>query len=304
MRLTFLAVVLPAVVYACHRAPAEAPAEMEGATPVTVTHPTIGRISEEVSLNATASFQIKIPVKSDINGYLSQVAVTPGQQVQKGQVLFMIKTREAAHLGTLSSLDTSLRFSGLVKIMAPVNGFVNELSVAAGDYVQEGETLVTVSDQNSLVFLLELPYELKPNMPANKTLLLTLPDGKQLEGAPDRLLPVVNPASQTQTCVIKVHHSGTIPENLVASVRFIKNSKNNVVLLPREALLTNEVQDEYWIMKMIDSITAVKVIVDKGIESPDQVEVTGTGLTPGDIVLLSGNYGLPDTARVIIKQEE
>jgi hypothetical protein len=53
-------------------------------------------------------------------------------------------------------------------------------------------------------------------------------------------------------------------------------------------------------MKMTDSVTAVKVPVKKGMENAEKVEVSAPNLGLGDKVVLSGNYGLADTARVNI----
>ena len=67
---------------------------------------------------------------------------------------------------------------------------------------------------------------------------------------------------------------------------------------PRYSLLT------CWVMKMIDSVTAVKVPVVKGIETSDRVEILRPQFSPNDKILLTGNYGLPDTAKVIIMKKE
>ena len=56
-------------------------------------------------------------------------------------------------------------------------------------------------------------------------------------------------------------------------------------------------------MKMTDSITAVKVPVIIGLETSDQVEITSPKLLSSDQILITGNYGLPDTARVIIEKK-
>jgi hypothetical protein len=53
-------------------------------------------------------------------------------------------------------------------------------------------------------------------------------------------------------------------------------------------------------MKMIDSTTAVKVPIKKGIETTDQVEILSPVFSTGDRILVTGNYGLPDTAKVKI----
>jgi len=48
----------------------------------------------------------------------------------------------------------------------------------------------------------------------------------------------------------------------------------------------------------------VKVPVQKGIESDDEVEITQPQLSVTDRIVYSGNYGLPDTARVSVTPEE
>ena len=269
--------------------------------PVTVTHADFTSMVDGVELNATSSFLLKTNVKSNANGYLQEVNAQLGQPVGKGKRMFVIRSKEAHSIGnSLAALDTSLHFSGLIPIQAPGSGYVTQLAYQAGDYVQDGEILATISDVNSLVFMLELPYELKPFLPKNKTLQLVLPDGQKLFGIITRAMPSVDPVSQTQSYVVKVPHAAAIPENLVAKVMFVKSVKKGAVSLPKEAIVTNETQSEFWIMKMVGSSTAVKVLVRKGIETSDRVEILSPVLKPTDKILLTGNYGLPDTAKVTI----
>lgn len=155
-----------------------------GRTPVSVTHPITGAMNEVVELNATSSFMVKTFVKSNTNGYLQEVNVQLGDRVSKGKRIFVIRSKEAENLGnTVAALDSSLRFSGTVRITSPGNGYITQLTYRAGDYVQDGETLVAISDINSLVFMLELPYELRPFLPNNKTVQLILSDGKKITGS-------------------------------------------------------------------------------------------------------------------------
>lgn len=275
----------------------------EGRTPVTVTTVKIGALNECVELNATSQFQLKTSVKSSANGYLQEVGIRLGQQVSKGDKLFVIRSKEAQNLGnTVSRIDSSLRFSGRIRVNAPGSGYILQLAYREGDYVQDGETIATIGDLNSLVFLLELPYELKPFLPGNRTITLSLPDGEQLKGTVTSAMPVIDAASQTQSYIVKVNNSKPIPENLIAKVQFIKKASSKAMLLPKEAILTNEVQSQFWIMQMKDSTTAVKVMVKKGIEAGDSVEIVSPQLSPDSKILVTGNYGLPDTAKVVIEK--
>ena len=56
-------------------------------------------------------------------------------------------------------------------------------------------------------------------------------------------------------------------------------------------------------MKMIDSTTAVKVDIVKGMETSDRIEVVSPLFSKTDKFVLNGNYGLPDTARVKVMKQ-
>jgi multidrug efflux pump subunit AcrA (membrane-fusion protein) len=272
-------------------------------TPVTVTGISTGPLAEYIELNASSSFLQKNYIKANANGYLQSNFTQPGQYVNRGQVLFTIKTKEAQSIGNaVNQLDSSFRFSGTNAIKAGEKGFITQLNHQAGDYVQDGEQLAVISDMNSFAFLLDLPYELRPYMQNKKTVELMLPDGEKLTGTVSGSLPSVDPASQTQSIFIKVNAGHPIPENLIAKVRITKSFKNNTVSLPKATVLTDETQSEFWIMKMIDSSTAVKVVVTKGIETGERIEILSPPLSAADKILLTGNYGLADTAKVKIIQ--
>lgn len=277
---------------------------LDAGIPVTVTTISVGPLAESVELNATSVFQLKTFIKANATGYLQSVNAQLGNYINKGQQVFVIKTKEAEALGnTINALDSSFRFTGLVHIKSPGSGYVTTLSYRNGDYVQDGEQLAIISDRNSFVFLLDLPYELKPFLTGNKNIQLKLPDGTQLNGYVASLMPTVDPVSQTQGIVIKVNGNQQIPEGLIAKVVLVKKSKTNAVSLPKEAVLTDEVQGEFWVMKLIDSVTAVKVAVKKGLENGSTVEILSPVFSMNDKILLTGNYGLSDTARVTVLQQ-
>jgi multidrug efflux pump subunit AcrA (membrane-fusion protein) len=281
-----------------------ADSQPEGSVPVTTIHPSYQPLANNVELNATSVFLVKTYVKSNTNGYLKEVFVRLGGKTGRGKKMFLIRSKESENLGnSISSLDPSFRFKGLVSILSPCNGYVTQLNYQSGDYVQDGETLATICDMNSLVFMLDLPYELKSYLNKNKIVDLILSDGKKLKGILTSPMPVVDPVSQTLSYIIKVSKANSIPENLVAKVVFIKNKKANALSLPKEAILTNDTQSAFWIMKMIDNTTAVKVFVKKGIETDKQVEILSPDFQITDNILLTGNYGLPDTAKVTIENK-
>lgn len=273
-------------------------------TPVTITSVSREPMADYIELNAISSYLLKSFVKSNATGYLDAGNIRLGQFVQRGQILFTIKTKEATALGnTINSLDTSFHFSGENTIRASGSGFITQLDHQPGDYVQDGEQLAIITDKSSFVFLLDMPYELRPFVINKKSLELILPDGEKLNGHIDHAMPVMDSATQTQRVVISVHPDYVIPENLIAKVKIVKDDKPSVISLPKAAIITDETQTEFWVMKMTDSVTAVKVSVKKGIESNGRVEITDPPFSDKDKIVVTGNYGLPDTAHVTIENK-
>ena len=283
-------------------APAEE-AATETRTPVTVTSVRYGPIEEFIELNATSTYLQKSYVKSNINGYVKSVNIKLGDLVRPGQALFVLKTKEAEAIGnSVNRLNPDFKFSGVNAIPANEGGYIAELNHQAGDYVQDGEQLAVISNSKSFMFVVNMPYEDKPYIAIGKQVQLTLPDGERILGTVQSTMPMMDSASQTQAVAVRVNSSHSIPQNLVAKVKIVKVSKASAASLPKKAVLSDETLSQFWVMKMINDTTAVKMPVKTGIETGDQVEIVSPDFSPQDKVLLSGNYGLPDTALVVVQK--
>ncbi|WP_316797709.1 HlyD family efflux transporter periplasmic adaptor subunit [Pedobacter frigidisoli] len=272
-------------------------------TPVQVTHVADSSLSEYVELSAVSAYLEKSFVKANINGYIEKANTTTGQKVGGGQKLFTLITKEARSIGnTVNKLDPGFKFSGISIIRAEQGGIIVQVNHQKGDYVQDGEALATISNRNSLVFLLDLPYELNQIIKQNGNLTVMLPDGTSLPGAVSGTMPAVDSLAQTQRYIIKVPAGKDIPEGLIAKVTLSKLSHSNAQVLPKSAILANETEDEFWVMKLINDSTAVKVKVKKGIENSRITEVLSPRFSKSDRIITSGNYGIADTAKVKIQQ--
>lgn len=272
----------------------------ETRTPVTVTSVSFDPIKEYIELNATASFLQQNYVKSNLNGYIKQANIKIGDYVNRGKTLFVLKTKEAEAIGNaVNKLNPDFKFSGINVISANANGYVTELNHQQGDYVQDGEQLAVMSDAKSFVFVMNVPYEDKPYVSIGKQVEVILPDQERLQGTISSAMPMIDSVSQTQSFSVRVNPTHTIPQNLVVKIKIVKVSKTTAATLPKKSVLSDETLSEFWVMKMIDDTTAVKVLVKKGIETGDRVEILSPDFSPKDKILLSGNYGLADTAKVI-----
>lgn len=309
----FLKTIFPILVltaFGCHSPNSTVPEStpVKPGTPVTVTSIEISSLREVTELNATAAFLQKSVIKATANGYLRGGNIQLGQFVRAGQVLYTLQNKEASALGNLvGAVDTSFHLKTLLDIRANQTGFVTQLDREPGDYVQDGEQLAVISDAHSFAFVLDLPFELRRYLSQNRTVELILPDSSRLRATVSSAMPTVDPVSQTQRFVLNVPAANggrSIPENLIARVLWTKSIRPQAVSLPKAAVLTDEMQHEWWVMQLVDDSTAVKVPVRKGLESGDRVEIVAPKFGKDDRILISGNFGMPDTAHVMVLEQE
>jgi len=294
------------IVSSCHSKTAEettTAGEQETVTPVTVTSVTGGPMAEYIELNATSTFLQSAVIKATANGYVTAVNAQIGNLVSAGQNVFVLITKEAKSIGNdINRLDSSFKFTGTIHVKSGITGYVSEISHQVGDYVQEGEQLAAVNDVRSFVFILNLPYELRPYVLNKQTVDLLLPDGKTLVGRIASVMPVVDSVSQTQNIVLKVNEKN-LPSNLIAKVKVEKTARPNTISLPKQSVLSDETQASFWVMKLLNDSTAIKVMVTKGIEMYDKIEILSPVFSTSEKFLVTGNYGLPDTAKIKVIQQ-
>lgn len=270
-------------------------------TPVTVTTVSHITLNEYIELNATSTFQQQNYVKSNLNGYIVKSNVKFGEFVQQGQPLFVLKTKEAKAIGnSVNRLDSSFNFSGVNTIRSDASGYVMQVNHQQGDYVQDGEQLAVISDSRSFMFVVNVPYADKPYVSIGKQVEVALPDNETFRGVISSSMPVIDSVSQTQQYSIRINAAHSIPQNLIAKVKILKKSVSDAQTLPKESVLSDQTQTKYWVMKLINDTTAVKVSVKTGIEKGDTIQVLSPQFSPNDEILSGGNYGLSDTATVIV----
>jgi len=269
-------------------------------TPVTVAPVEYKSVTSTISLPAVATFMNKNIIRATTSGMIEKILIAPGEFISDGQLLFTIMTREAMALDKKVQADTSLIFKGLINIASHKEGVINSIAYQKGDFVQEGDEMAVVSEQNSLVFIMDVPFELDKYVERNRNCRIILPDNRQIDGTITRKLPEMDMQSQTIRYVIKPSSTGRFPGNLIASVNLIKSSNEKALILPKPAVLGDETQTEFWVMKLLNDSTAVKISVTKGFENNEEVEIVNPAFLPSDRIVVSGNYGLPDTARVTI----
>ena len=249
---------------------------------------------------ATSTYPRKSTVTAPVAAYVTGVQVRLGDRVTAGQVLFTLETKERRALGgSIQRIDPSLKGFGLVSVTAPASGIVSVLNIQqAGDYLLEGSPLCTVAESSQLVFQLNLPYEYHALAQGNPRCTIVLPDSTRLTGTVLAPLASVSPGQSEVYLVRPTNPPGVIPENLIVQVRLTQTRQPNAQTLPAACVLADETLHHFWVMKLVNDSTAVKVPVTLGVQNHTEIEIKTPVFGPRDRILSAGNYGLADTAHV------
>lgn len=287
----------------CNRSTSSSEEVTEVRTPVTIVPVIFKSVTSTVDLPAVTMFMNKNIIRASTTGIIEKISINPGDYIAANQLLFTIRTRESAALANSQGRDSSFALRGLINIISNKEGVISSVAYQKGDFVQEGDEMAVVSDQTSLVFILDVPFELDSYIEKNRRCTITLPDSRKIIGNITGKLPEMDMQSQTIRYVIKPQSAGHLPSNLIGTVNLIRSTNEKALVLPKRSVLGDETQTEFWVMKLINDSTAMKVIVKKGYENSDEVEITNPVFLATDRIILTGNYGLADTARITIKKE-
>ncbi len=268
---------------------------------VSVTKPVIGSIESHITLNGRTVLYKKNQEPAPISGYITAVHIKFGDRVKAGQILFEIQTPENKALEQSGSEKTTADEFGTIKVRASTSGIISEpLTLGSGAFVPEGSILCTIADLNDLLVRVNVPFEYHNLIKTGGSCLLLLPDHSRRSGIVSSVRPFIEERSQTQEVLVKPSGNPGWPENMNLSVSFLKDNRTASLILPKASLLTNETQDEFWVMKVVNDSIAVKVPVEMGIMNDSLVEILSSGLGTGDIIILEGGYGLEDSSLVTL----
>lgn len=301
LSLLFSAICLIAII-SCQNKPAgNTQEEIVPKAAVSLTKARIGKISDNITLNGRTVFFKKNQVISPLSGYITAIHVKFGDVVETGTDLFEIQTREDRALQQSGNQNQGVSEFGKITVKSTTSGIINEpLTLGTGTYVTEGSTLCSIADYKDLQVIVNVPYEYHNLIKPGTKCTLLLSDDSSTPGTVISVRPYVEETSQTQEVLVKPSGNHPWPENMNLMVTFLKETKEEALLLPKAALLTNETQDNYWVMKMVNQNLAVKVPIQTGLKNDSLVEITNSSITPNDSIILEGGYGLEDSSLVNI----
>jgi hypothetical protein len=269
-------------------------------TPVQITHPQKIDFTEYIDLNANTIFLKKEIIRSTFQGFIKKMYKNIGDDINRGDNILSLITKEAATFDSLISNLAENTLSSPVIIVAHSDGVLTTLNFHEGDFVSEGEEIAVIANPSSLRISLNVPYTYISKISPNSGCQVILPNGQTFPAKISKIIPSVDPASQTQTFLLRPEKRVNVPENLNVTARLPLQTIENAIVLPRSAVLSNETQDNFWVMELVNDSIARRVDVQKGMENDSLIQITKPLLSLSNKIINDGGFGLPDSVKVVV----
>ena len=261
-------------------------------------------------------------VRAPFAGHLVSLAVTDGDHVRAGETLAEVvsKDSEAALEGAQAMLSAAVTAADsadarraiqvarrqLVRrpLRAPADGVVLSHSVAVGDYLDEGEVLVTVAEAGTVFFNAQVTQgDLSAVRPGERaTIDLPALGTTPVDAVVHGILP--SASSENLSAPVRLDFQPGRPDltvGLFGTVSIVAGIHENAVVVPPSAVLRDDVSGVSRVAVVDSSDIARWVVVKTGIRQGDHVEILSPALPVGRLVIIDGQVGLPDSARVSIQ---
>jgi len=262
----------------------------EKITPVKIVPAGKGNIEEIISLSGDIRGLREVDVYTRVSGKLIKKIKEEGESVRKGEVVALIDRDEPA-LGFTKA-----------EVKAPIKGTVIRYYVDIGDSVipqepmpQEPVLNIAYMDKVKIVVNVGEKDISKLRKGEKVRVSVDAYPGESFLGRVMRVAPAVDPRSRKVKVELEIENKDhRLKPGMFADVEIIYEEHKNVLVVPRIAVLERE---ERKVLFTVEDDRAKLREVKTGVSDEEKIEIV-EGLTEGESVVIEGNYGLIDGAKV------
>ncbi len=310
--------------------------------PVEVAAPLMADIFATYQSTTTISSDAEAPVLARVSGEVIEILVEEGDDVEEGQLLARLdgkrlrlqmveakanleKTRKAyeryvqLHERGLVSASTfeGLKFDmdalkatyelkrlsyNYTKIRAPISGVVSSRNIKLGQHVMAGAAAFKITNTTRLVAYLSIPQTELSKISAGDTAKLRVDAMPEIEFSAviARISPTIDPRNGTFRATASIENEdGELAPGMFGRFNIAYEKHADALLIPAAALIE---EDSETVVYVVSDGLASRRAIEVGIRSGGMVEVLG-GLDANEQIVVTGQNGLRDGARVLASQE-
>lgn len=200
--------------------------------------------------------------------------------------------------GQVKQLEKDRKPAQTIPVYAPQDGVVADMSVREGMYVKPANNIMSLADLSSVWLLAEI-FERQADwvavgQPAEVSLAF-LP-GRTWEGTVEYIYPSLDPKTRALKARLRFANEGeSLKPNMYANVKIFGGPKNDVLVIPIEALIRTGREERVVIASGEGRFESR--IVRAGMESGEWVEII-EGIEAGENVVVSGQFLIDSEANL------
>ncbi len=187
------------------------------------------------------------------------------------------------------------------EIRSPIKGVVTDRPLFAGESAAAGTALLTVMDTSALIAKLHIAQRQAQQLILGAAATIAVPGIEEPVPAKVSLIsPALDPGSTTVEVWLRLENpKGSFKAGTPVRVSITGVTVPNGLLVPTAAIQAGTDGTSRFVTVIAPDSTAHKRIVTLGIQTPDETQIL-SGLTPSDMVITDGGYGLDDGTKVKI----
>ena len=230
------------------------------------------------------------------NSRLNTSAVNPNSKAIAESKIKQVEAR-------IQSIDTQ---STLAKVVAPISGIVTDQFQFDGEFASSGAKLLTIADIGQIIVKAQFADTVAANL-KNGDSVMVYPNGFPDDKIGGKIT-LISRSADSQNRTVEIWANFGNPRGVLRigdAVQFVvaSNPTNDAIVIPLSAVnLEASNGDEGIVMTIDKENIAHETKVKIGIKNNGNVQIL-EGLSGGETIVIEGNYGLPDGAKVEIAKD-
>ena len=187
------------------------------------------------------------------------------------------------------------------EIRSPISGAVTDRPLFAGETAAAGAPLITVMDTSALIAKLHVAQVQAQQLTLGAFAALTVPGvDKPIPAKVSLISPALDPGSTTVEVWLRVENpKGALKAGTPVHASITGRTVANAITVPAGAIQSSPDGSNKFVMVVGPDSAAHKKTVTLGIQTADDVQII-SGLTPSDMVISVGAYGIDENTKVKI----
>ena len=209
-------------------------------------------------------------------------------------------TKESAH-GHMLNAEAQLSYS---RIVSPIDGVVTDRPLYEGDLANANQPILTVMNTSRLIAKSHIPQSQAAALQVGNAAQLKIPGlDEPIKGKVSLVSPALDPGSTTiEVWVEAIRPDPALKPGMNVVVAMTAKTVKDAIVVPTAAVFKNSEGADYVLIAGADEKAHQKT-VQLGVQNRDMTQIA-KGINPGDPVVTTGGYAVPDGAQIKIEKPE